>query len=108
MSGKARMMSLWSGRMQCESKGRDGDIFIPRHSQAYRTSDREAGQRAILRKGLMGRDTEGGRKGEKGGQKVTDTKKTRDTREKVKLRSCHEGNNGRKRKERHRGQQTQK
>lgn len=53
--------------MQCESKGRDGDIFIPRHSQAYRTSDREAGQRAILRKGLMGRDTEGGRKGEKGG-----------------------------------------
>lgn len=27
--------------MQCESKGRDSDIFIPHHSQVYLTSDRE-------------------------------------------------------------------
>lgn len=32
----------------------------------------------------MGRDTEGGGKREEEGQKVTDTKKTRDTREKSK------------------------
>lgn len=44
----------------------------------------------------MGRDTEGGGKREEEGEKVTDTKKTRDTREKARLRSCYEGNNGRR------------
>lgn len=55
----------------------------------------------------MGRDPAGGSKRGEEGQRVTDTKKTRDTREKAKSRSCYEGNNGRKRKERRRPTHTE-
>lgn len=55
----------------------------------------------------MGRDPEGGGEGEEEGQRVTDTKKARGAREKAISRSCCEGNNGRKRKERRRPTNTE-
>lgn len=82
-------------------------LFLVTHKCAKRQIEERLHWRAILRKGHMGRDPAGGRKGEEEGQRVTDTKKTRGTREKAKSRSCYEGNNGRKRKERRRPTHTE-
>lgn len=59
-----------------------------RSDREEREREREAGQRAIQREGHMGRDTEGGGKREEEGPKVPDTKKTGETREKARQRSC--------------------
>lgn len=76
-------------------------IFIPCHSQVYQTSDRE-GRERLDRGQFRERDIWAetlrvvGREKRRGRKSQTSKKRERDTREKARLRSCYEGNNGRR------------
>lgn len=90
-----------SGVAECNVNPRAGTViflFLVTHKRTERSDreDREKLDRGQFREGHMGRDTEGGRKGGAVGQKVRDTMKMRDTREKAGLRSRYEGYNGRR------------
>lgn len=95
-----------SGVAKCNVNPR-AEMVIFLFLVTHKCTERQIEERAIQRKGRMGRDIEGGRKGEEEEQKVTDTKQTRDTREKARLRSGCEGSKGRKRKARHRWENRQ-
>lgn len=94
-----------SGVAKCNVNPR-AEMVIFLFLVTHKCTERQIEERAIQRKGHMGRDIEGGGKGEEEEQKVRDTKQTRGTREKAKLRSGYEGSQGRKRKERHRNERT--
>lgn len=80
--------------MQCESKGRDSDIFIPHRSQVYLTSDREGKERldrGQFRERNSWADTLRVVKEGRGGAEYH-----RHQEKETQERSCYEGNNGSK------------